>query len=371
MNPECTENPRYLTEQLITCLGNKRTLLPLIGSALADILGTTDRSQVRFFDVFSGSGIVSRFARKYASFIVSNDLEPYAEVINRCYLSSNDISSDHEFATLHRGICTRLETEPLEPGIIATHYAPRDDTAIQRGERVFYTTRNARFLDTARKEIGRVDPRWQPFLLAPLLSEASVHANTAGVFKGFYKNRDTGIGTFGGKKGDALSRIRGNMTLPVPVTSAFPVEACILRGDANEQCRVAPPVDIAYLDPPYNQHPYGSNYFMLNLLVDYTEPVTMSPVSGIPPEWRRSQYNRKKEAAAALDDLVENLKARYVLVSFNSEGFISRETMEAVLAAHGRVQTRAVSYNTFRGSRNLRNREPRVTEFLYILEKKR
>lgn len=371
MNPEKIENPRYLTEQLITCLGNKRALLPFIGSALNDIIGSTDRERIRFFDVFSGSGIVSRFARKYASFIVANDLEPYAETINRCYLSSINIAENPEFTVIHRDICTRLETEPLEPGIIAAHYAPRDDNRIQQGERVFYTTRNARFLDTARRAISCVDSAWQPFLLAPLLSQASVHANTAGVFKGFYKNRDTGIGTFGGKKGDALSRIRGNTTLPFPVASNFPVEACILCGDANEQCRTAPPVDIAYLDPPYNQHPYGSNYFMLNLLVHYTEPAAMSSVSGIPPDWNRSQYNRKKEAAAALDDLVENLNARYILVSFNSEGFISRDTMEAILAAHGRVQTRAVSYNTFRGSRNLQNREPRVTEFLYILEKKR
>ncbi len=370
MTPECTENPDYLTEQLITCLGNKRALLPFIGSALEDILGTTDRSRVRFFDVFSGSGIISRFARKYASFIVANDLEPYAEVINRCYLSSINVMDDPGFCTLYREIRTRLENGQLERGIIATHYAPRDDSDIQRGERVFYTTRNACYLDTARREIGRAAPDWQPFLLAPLLSEASIHANTAGVFKGFYKNRDTGIGTFGGKKGDALSRIQGNITLPVPVASTYPIETCILSGDANEQCRTAPLVDIAYLDPPYNQHPYGSNYFMLNLLVDYKEPETMSPVSGIPPEWRRSRYNKKKEAAAALDDLVENLKARYILVSFNSEGFISRDVMETILASHGRVQTRAVSYNTFRGSRNLRNREPRVTEFLYILEKK-
>lgn len=370
MTPECAENPNYLTEQLITCLGNKRALLPFIGSALDSILGATDRSRVRFFDVFSGSGIVSRFARKYASFIVTNDLEPYAEVINRCYLSSINIADNPDFTAVHRDISARLETVPLERGIIATHYAPRDDSDIQHGERVFYTTRNACFLDTARRAISRANPLWQPFLLAPLLSEASIHANTAGVFKGFYKNRDTGIGTFGGKKGDALSRIRGNISLPFPVTSTYPVEACILRGDANEQCRTAPPVDIAYLDPPYNQHPYGSNYFMLNLLVDYKEPETMSPVSGIPPQWRRSRYNRKKEAAEALDDLVANLKARHVLVSFNSEGFISRDVMEKILASHGRVQTRAVSYNTFRGSRNLRNREPRVTEFLYILEKR-
>ena len=78
----------------------------------------------------------------------------------------------------------------------------------------------------------------------------------------------------------------------------------------------------------------------------------------------------EKAAADALEDLVATIRARHVLVSFNSEGFISRDTMERILSAHGRVTTRSVSYNTFRGSRNLRNRDLRVTEFLYILEKK-
>ena len=29
-----------------------------------------------------------------------------------------------------------------------------------------------------------------------------------------------------------------------------------------------PMLDLVYLDPPYNQHPYGSNYFMLNTIYE-------------------------------------------------------------------------------------------------------
>ena len=39
------------------------------------------------------------------------------------------------------------------------------------------------------------------YLLAPLLSEASIHANTSGVFKGFYKDSKKNIGKFGGNSG--------------------------------------------------------------------------------------------------------------------------------------------------------------------------
>lgn len=370
MIQEREENPHYLTDQLITCLGNKRALLPFIGSAITDISRSMNKEKIRFFDVFSGSGIVSRYARKQTSLIIANDLEPYAEIINRCYLSSRQEIENPAFVAAHGEIIQKIQNNPLEPGIISAHYAPNNDHAILPGERVFYTNRNAQFIDTARKAISLVDPQWKNLLLAPLLAQASVHANTAGIFKGFYKNRDTGVGQFGGKNGDALSRITGEIQLPFPVTSNFPVESLVLRGDANKICHNAPPVDIAYLDPPYNQHPYGSNYFMLNLIVRYKEPQSMSPVSGIPPDWQRSQYNRKRDSAQALEDLIANLKTRYILVSFNSEGFISRETMESILSKHGEVTIREASYNTFRGSRNLRNRKPHVTEFLFIVKKK-
>ncbi|MDR0684304.1 MAG: DNA adenine methylase [Spirochaetaceae bacterium] len=41
-----------------------------------------------------------------------------------------------------------------------------------------------------------------------------------------------------------------------------------MNGDSNKIINNIPEVDLAYLDPPYNQHPYGSNYFMLNLILD-------------------------------------------------------------------------------------------------------
>ncbi len=364
------ENPRYLAEQLITCIGNKRALLPFIGSAVDVVRERSGKDKLSFFDVFSGSGIVARFFRRYASIILANDLEPYSGVINRCYLSDRTILDNPEFDDVHRGISARLGDGPLEPGLIAELYAPRDDRAIEKGERAFYTVRNARYLDTARRFIGEAPERWRDYLLAPLLAEASVHANTAGVFKGFYKNRHTGIGQFGGKQGDALSRILGPISLPRPVLSDFDGPSIVYTGDANEVCARAPEVDVAYLDPPYNQHPYGSNYFMLNLLVDYRRPARISPVSGIPADWQRSSYNRRREAADSLYRLASSLRAKFLLVSFNSEGFIGKDEMEGLLGKIGRVETLETRYNAFRGSRNLANRPIHVSEYLYLVEKR-
>ena len=364
-----TENPQYLSEQLITYIGNKRNLLGFIGDGLAIVQKRLGREKLDAFDVFSGSGIVSRYLKSFSQTLWSNDLEKYAAVINECYLTNREDFPEKEFRPLHEAIVRELDSKPLRGGLIAEMYAPRDDRHIRKGERAFYTTRNARYLDTARTLIGQAPEHLQNYFLAPLLSEASIHANTSGVFKGFYKNSDTGIGQFGGKNGDALFRITGNIAIPYPVLSDFSCDIRVLSGDANTVCETVPEVDVAYLDPPYNQHPYGSNYFMLNALVDYRRPENVSPVSGIPSNWNRSAYNRSQIACESLADLAGKLNAKFLLVSFNSEGFISREAMVSLLERYGTLTILETKYNTFRGSRNLSARNIHVKEYLYLLEK--
>jgi adenine-specific DNA-methyltransferase len=214
-----------------------------------------------------------------------------------------------------------------------------------------------------------VPENYKKYFLAPLLSEASIHANTSGVFKGFYKNRETRIGQFGGLNQDALCRIMGDIILPFPVFSNFETDTLIYNGDSNTIINEVPEVDLAYLDPPYNQHPYGSNYFMLNLILDYTYPENTSQISGIPDNWNRSNYNRENYAYSALSNLVKNIKAKYVLLSFNSEGFIKLEDMKSMLNDIGKLSVLETKYNTFRGSRNLNNRDIHLKEYLYLLEK--
>ncbi len=361
------EDPAYLTQQLITCLGNKRNLLPLLGQGLELVCRDLSRTHLKLFDVFSGSGIVSRFFKRYASWLLANDLEHYSFIINSCYLSNAS-----QVPSLERARAEVLEVATRgAAGFISELYAPQDDQNIQPGERVFYTTRNARFLDAARQAISAQPAELQPYLLAPLLAEASIHANTSGVFKGFHRDAKSGVGAFGGQGRHALSRILGEITLPLPVLSRYEVPFEVLESDANTAAKLAPPVDVAYLDPPYNQHPYGSNYFMLNLLARYERPQEISPVSGIPRHWNRSAYNRPQEIRLALTDLIENLKAKFILVSFNSEGFLSREDLEDLMRPFGNLTVLEQSYPAFRGSRNLAQRKLQVQEYLFVLHKSR
>ena len=363
------ENEAFLTRQLITYIGNKRSLLPFIGEALGKARRRLGREKIKIFDAFSGSGAAARFFKAYADLLIVNDLEAYSETINRCYLANTEELPLGELREIHQVLLRRFREEPLQKGFITDLYAPQDENNIRAGERVFYTPRNAMFIDTGRQYIEEVDPGLRHFFLGPLLSEASVHANTAGVFKGFYKDRHTGKGRFGGTNRNALSRIEGDIALPFPVWSNFNCPVKIFRDDTNKLISSLEEVDLAYIDPPYNQHPYGSNYFMLNLILSYERPSLLSTVSGIPPDWNRSAYNKRPESLKAFRELVENIRSKFLLVSFNSEGFIPHGEMVSILEKTGKAEVFDTPYNTFRGSRNLRARQTHVREYLYLVEK--
>ena len=365
------ENPEYLARQLITCIGNKRALLGHIAGAVERVKERLGKRKLRVFDAFSGSGIVSRLFKSHAELVLSNDLEPYAAAISRCFLSNRGEIDLESLSEIAAELNDKVEDAPYPRGFIEELYSPRDESRITRADRVFYTRSNARRLDNYRRMIDELPPRTRGLLLGPLLSEASIHANTAGVFKGFYKDRDTKVGRFGGSGSDALSRIRGRIVMSAPVLSSFECDCRVTQEDANAVALRLRDLDLAYLDPPYNQHPYGSNYFMLNLLLRYERPGQISRVSGIPRNWQRSGYNVRAKALPLFERLVESLDASYILVSFNDEGFIPAETMLTTLSRFGTVETFTTRYNAFRGSRSFRNRSVHVNEYLYLVEKRR
>ena len=274
------EDGRFLKEQLITYIGNKRSLLHTLGQAISRVCRRLGREKLRVLDAFAGSGVVSRYFKQFAEYLVSNDLEAYAKIIGDCYLTNHSEIDLKELGRYHHIVAEAAERKPVRDGFIRRLYAPERDDAIKPGERVFYSSENAMRIDSMRSRIDDVPEKYRSYLLAPLLSEASVHNNTSGVFKGFYKDAN-GIGQFGGNNRDALTRILGTITLPLPILSRFECEIDVRQEDANQLVRALPELDLAYFDPPYNQHPYGSNYFMLNLIVTNQEPTDISTVSGI------------------------------------------------------------------------------------------
>ena len=298
------------------------------------------------------------------------DLEYYSMVLNSVFLR-NEEGNKKEFEEMKQYILSK----PLFEGWVCENYAPKDDNDIQRGERCFYTRENALLIDSYLESLKELPCEVADMFLAPLIYEASVHTNTSGVFKGFYKNKQ-GIGQFGGEGKNALQRICGKIDPQFPVFCPNETENIIISADASTVVKdtkiveQAKGIDITYIDPPYNQHPYGSNYFMLNAIAKCKCPDDISKVSGIPKDWNRSIYNKRVEGVMQLLKDIENVDSKYVLLSYSSEAYLPIKDMVAELAKIGLITNlQEIDYNVFRGSRNLSNRPKKLQEYLITIRK--
>src|SRR5690554_4947024 len=85
-----SERNEYLTEQIITYLGNKRMLLGFIGQAVKIVMEELNKKKIDVFDAFAGSGVVSRYFKQFSKNLYTNDLEDYSYTINKCYLTNEN-----------------------------------------------------------------------------------------------------------------------------------------------------------------------------------------------------------------------------------------------------------------------------------------
>lgn len=364
------ENP-FFNSHLITYIGNKRRLLPFLYKGFLKIQNKIGKKKLIILDGFVGSGAVARLLKAFANELHVNDLEDYAETINKAYLSNK---SEVNLKKLEEYINwlnqNRLRRKSKKPGFIEKNYAPKYDNNIQSGERVFYTNTNARIIDNVRTLIEEIPKKYRYFCLASLLVKASINTNTSGVFKGFHKKN--GNGHFGGNGENALSRIKREIVLDTPVFSDFECPVYVYKQDINNlvKDKRLPFFDLVYYDPPYNQHPYGSNYFMLNIINNDKKIDIQNGISGIAKEWNKSAYNKKRVAEESMNNLLRDTKARFIAISYNDEGIIPIEAFKKILSKYGKWELLEQDYNTYRGSRNLRDRNIKVKELLWILEKK-
>ena len=402
----------YLQEGIIAYIGNKRRLLHLIGDAVALAAGrplpvssspdhprvtgqdaVPDLGGLRFADLFAGSGIVSRYARFRGMEVLSNDWEPYAEILSRAWLEPRPSDIIRLFGRpdgLQKAVedLNRLPEPREEEWYLARYFAPasrNSDEADYRKERLFYTRSNALKLDAAR---NRLETMNQPveeasdrrlrhsLLLAPLLYAAATNVNTSGVFKAYHHG-------FGGHGRDALSRITGEIRFRAPVVVDRP-PGTVFSQDAEELAASGrlKGTDVVYLDPPYNQHQYGSNYHLLNTLVHWDripEPLDLGPdgrllrKAGIRPDWvnTRSPYCSRRAAEDAFSRLLDNLDAPLLLISYSTDGIIPFQRLREICENYGRLTLTANPYVTYRGGRQSRSRQDANLEFVLIVEKGR
>lgn len=353
---------------MLTCIGNKRKLLNNIITVIDDIKNILGKDKLNILDGFAGSSVVSRELSYVSNTLYSNDIELYSYLMNYCFLI---VPTEEQQNRIHCHIKIMneiAENGPYTDGIISKLYAPNDTNNIKEGERCFYTRENALIIDTLRDYIDKkIEIDIIHYCLVPLLNKASIHSNTAGVFKGFYKKDN--IGCFGGSGKNALSRITGRIKLDVPIWNKSNYIAKVSNKDINKLIYELPnDIDVMYFDPPYNQHPYGSNYFILNVITTNKEPQNISKVSGIPTNWIKSNYNSRPKAIESMKELISIglTKSKYILISYNNEGIITKNDWETILKPYN-VKIYEFLYDTYKGCRNLNNRNIKVLEIMYLI----
>jgi adenine-specific DNA-methyltransferase len=363
--------PNYLHDQLITYLGNKRKLVGPIQQVVTSIQKTLHKEKLDILEPFCGSGSVSRMLKQHSKLLVVNDLEPYCTTLAKCYLAS---PSPEQYDTIQQTIVqmNAHKYSKEAPSFFRKHYAPQNDLDIQPGERVYYSQQNAHIMDTLCHHIFAMPKEMQPFYLAPLLTECSIHTNTSGTFNSYHKKN--GIGHFGGKGENALPRILGEIELPMPIFSIQPETTVdIYTMDANQLVRELVQqqkwFDLAYLDPPYNKHPYGTNYFMLNMIQQWNSVDIPNNHRGQPDDWKRSNYNSFSNCARVFEELIRDIPATYVILSYNNEGILGETRLAEILEKYGTLTKTEFVYSTYKGCKHLNSRNKTVLEYIWILRK--
>ena len=364
----------YVFHQLIPYIGNKRKLLGLIGRAI-DLAALSPGA--RFLDLFAGSGVVSRYAKQRGFQVFSNDWEPYATAINRCYVGCDEAPTFG--GATYEEMIRRLNCLPPVEGWVTRHLCPTDDEAIDPArDRLFYMRKNGMRIDAIRSWIdeaegsGDLTAEQRDCLLAPLLYAACYTSNTSGVFKGFHNG-------WGGQTGTALYRITSDLTLRPAEFLANGRRCAIFQRDATllaDELRGAS-IDFAYLDPPYNQHPYGSNYHVLNTIALWDAPPLSPKISGrgdksgIRTDWReirRSKYNHRGAAAEEYRRLLEGIDARFIATSYSTDGMIPLESLVTSNLARGAVQVLTQGYKRYRVSSQRFSKKPMNLEFILLTD---
>jgi len=307
---------------MIKYLGSKRTLLP----SLVQILqGFPELRSVA--DVFAGTSRVGH-AFKGAGFrVVANDHNAYAHCLAECYVRTDleDVERDAEL------LLRELNGVKGRPGYFTQTFCV---------DSRFFQPHNGERIDAIRDAIDRkaLEPGLRSVVMTSLMEAADRVDSTCGLQMAYVKQW--------------APRAYNPLALRMPaVLPAVPHGRCqALRMDANLAVREMD-VDVAYIDPPYNQHSYLGNYHIWESLVLWDKPEVYGVArKRVDCRERKSDYNSKRLHQSAFEDLIAGISAPLLLISFNNEGYQSRPNLERLLAAHGKVFVIAKDFKRYVGA---------------------
>ena len=326
---------------------------------IAKLIDNSADNVTKIIDIFSGTGVVSSHFKSLGYEIIGNDFLYFAYVLSRGTTALNskptfsklDIESPIEYLN-----SLTLETADvdIDDCFIFQSYSPHDTT-----NRMYFQNDNAIKIDIIRLTIEK----WKTenffnedeyfYLLATLISAVPYVSNITGVYGAYLKHWDKR--TF------------------KPLTLVAPTNIC--NGKAifyNQNCDELLPkisADLLYADPPYNSRQYLPNYHILETIARYDYP-DIHGVTGMRNyENQKSEFCSKNSVESALRRMIQNANVRYVVISYNSEGLLSKEQLSKICLDFAVKKTFQCHNIDYRRYNNAGTKSRRVTEQLYLFEK--
>lgn len=332
-------------------IGNKESMVEEIDSFIESRVESEE--SLTLFDAFCGTGAVSDRLKNKFNLVINDNLK-WATVYTagRLYASSCHFErlGFDPFAFLN-------QSDEKVQGFIYKNYAPTESS------RMYFTPENATRIDYFRKQIEEwhknklLSEAEYMLLLASLVESVSRVSNTAGVYGAFLKKWD----------GRALKPIE----FIKPAYNACDSLNIKIYNDKTENIISDVKCDILYLDPPYTQNQYGTQYHLLETLILNDHP-SVSKVTGSRPVMpMRSDWSKEYKAHILLDRIIANTTARYIVMSYNNDGLMSKEYIEAVMKRYGKPETyccKKISYKKYQNWKSQNHKEH--FEYLFFVEKK-
>ncbi len=308
---------------MIKYLGSKRRLVPaLTEMALASGAETA-------LDLFTGTTRVAQALKRLGIHTTAVDSSRAAHVLAQCYVAT-DPETSPSFLSEVAAAVEQLNRLDGRPGYVTDTFC--------RSSRFFRPENGAR-IDAIRDaiEAGYAGTPLWPVLMTSLLEAADRVDSTTGVQMAYLKQW--------------ASRADRPLTLRVPemlpgAGRAVRGDACLLVGEGSDTLS---DVHLAYLDPPYNQHRYESNYHVWETLVEWDAPVHYGVAckrEDLRLPTGRSQFNRRQTMPAALAGVIAAVRADTVVLSYNNESWLSLDELYDMCAARGHVEV--VSFDSAR-----------------------
>lgn len=342
-------------------IGSKYTLINFITEVVRETLLLNNECrqthEMIFADLFSGTSIVGGKFKEQGYSIIANDIQFYSYIITKHTIENN--------GNLDKSRCEKLvnELNSLEgkEGFIYCNYS-MGGTIGQQYNRMYFSDYNAKKCDAIRSTLDewlkneKISISEYYFLLGSLLDSVDKCANTALVYGAYLKH--------------LKSKAQKDMQLVgLPIIKGK-VPCHVYNEDACELIKKIKG-DILYLDPPYNDRQYCSNYHLLETIARNDDP-TIHGKTGLRDYFdQKSSFCSKKLAVKALENIVERAQFKYIFLSYNNEGIIPLNKIEEIFKKYGTYSVYTKEYHRFKSDKdqNRNHKARKTTEYIHCLVK--